>query len=87
MRGCLEEQNLVVVVSVMTQIAALFADEFIVHAAVSHVVPTVVRAQTLFGLVVCVELTLSLLEFVLVLALDRLGVVKLLNREDLLLML
>lgn len=57
------------------------------HAAVSHVVPTVVRAQTLFGLVVCVELTLSLLEFVLVLALDRLGVVKLLNREDLLLML
>jgi len=48
--GGLEQQNLVVVVPVVAEVAALLTDELIMHAAVGYVVSTVVRAQDLFGL-------------------------------------
>ena len=35
--GCLKQQDLIVVVSVMAQITAFFADQFIVQTAVSNV--------------------------------------------------
>ena len=45
LRGGLQEQDLVVVVPVVRQVAALLADELVVQAAVRHVVSPVVRAQ------------------------------------------
>lgn len=46
LRGGFQQQDLVVVVPMVGQVAALFADELIVQGAVSYVVAAVVRTQS-----------------------------------------
>ena len=41
----LQQQDLVVVVTMVRQIAAFFAHQLVVHRAVSHIVPSVIGAQ------------------------------------------
>ena len=43
--GCFEQQDLIVVVSVMAQITAFLADQFIMKTAVSNVSLSMVRAE------------------------------------------
>lgn len=46
--GSLEQKYLVVMVPMVAEITALFADKFIMHGAVCHVIAAMVRAQRLF---------------------------------------